>query len=89
MAVPDVKEYGLWSSRAATAAGVIALMGLGTDDTEKCSGMRHSAASSPKKQWQSKTAWSNYAAKHLSLPYGSHENQLIRTDFFNTHPCYR
>src|SRR6266702_8100892 len=39
------------------------------------------------RQWQSKTAWSNYAAKHLPLPYGSHENQLIRTNFFNTHPC--
>ncbi|NYF53535.1 hypothetical protein HDF12_003934 [Edaphobacter lichenicola] len=33
------------------------------------------------------TAWSNYAADHLPLPYESHENQLIRTDFFNTHAC--
>jgi hypothetical protein len=24
-------------------------------------------------------------AKHLALPYGFHGNQLIRTDFFNTH----
>jgi hypothetical protein len=33
------------------------------------------------------TAWSHYAAKHSELPYGFHENQLIRTDFFNTHAC--
>jgi hypothetical protein len=32
-----------------------------------------------------KTAWSHYAAKQLLWPYRLHRNQLIRTEFFNTH----
>jgi hypothetical protein len=33
----------------------------------------------------STTAWSDYAAKQLKLPFGSYRNQMIRTEFFNTH----
>jgi hypothetical protein len=33
----------------------------------------------------STTAWSDYAAKQLKLPFGSYRNQVIRTEFFNTH----
>src|SRR5580698_7160145 len=40
------------------------------------------------RQWPSTAAWSNYAAEQLKLPLGSHRNQLIRTEFFNTHACY-
>jgi hypothetical protein len=50
MAVPDVKEYGFRPSLAATAAGMIALMRLGTADTAKCSDGRHSAPSSSNRQ---------------------------------------
>jgi hypothetical protein len=39
------------------------------------------------RQWPSTTAWSNYAAKQLVLPYGPHQNRLICTEFFNTHAC--
>jgi hypothetical protein len=40
-----LKTEGFRGSFAATTAGVIALMGSGTDDTGKCSGKRWSAPS--------------------------------------------